>query len=168
MDANLPRETTLMELILGAYQIAAGNEQLALETYARASARARNSDIPALAAQAELALGALHLRSGNTDEAVSAYLRAGTFAREAALPLVAIEALRIAGQIRLDAGAESDAVKHWSDALAIAEALPTHEARASSAGEVARALTALLRKRGQAAQARVFEDRSRELEGGAA
>jgi len=165
VEAGLPRETTLMQLVLGAYLVAANDMRLAAKTYGDASTYGEQNGLKDLAAQAELALGALHLRERHHEEAYVAYLRAANLAKDAGMNLIAIEALRLAGQIRAEAGNEEKAMELWAKAIEIAENVPPAEARASSAAEAARGIAMIGRKRGLGEQARRFEEKSRELSG---
>ena len=164
IEAALPREATLMELVLGAYLLAAQNPGSAARTYAAASERAERAGLPDLGAQAQLALGALHLRAGQRAEAAVAYARGAALARESGSAILTIEALRLAGQSQLDIGNEGEALRLWTAALETANAAPAAEVKASSAAEVARALAAAFRKRGLGDRAADIEERSRDLE----
>jgi len=153
-----------MELVLGAYLLAAQNPGSAARTYAAASERAERAGLPDLGAQAQLALGALHLRAGQRAEAAVAYARGAALARESGSAILTIEALRLAGQSQLDIGNEGEALRLWTAALETANAAPAAEVKASSAAEVARALAAAFRKRGLGDRAADIEERSRDLE----
>ena len=164
IDAALPREATLMELVLGAYLLAAQNPGTAARTYAAASERAERAGLPDLGAQAQLALGALHLRHGERAEAAVAYARGAALARQSGSAILTIEALRLAGQAQFDLGNEGEALRLWTMAMEMADAAPAGEVKASSAAEVARALAAVFRKRGLKDRAAALEARSRDLE----
>jgi tetratricopeptide (TPR) repeat protein len=194
IEADLPREAALMELVLGAYLLAAGEPGHAARTYASAADRAERAGRPDLGAQAHIALGALHLRAGERAEAAAAYVRAAALARQAGSTILTIESLRLAGQTHLDLGHEEETIRLWTAALELAEAaavpegrtvlpesaslpavgeivagsealLPTPgEVKVSSAGEVARALAALFRRRGLKEKAAALEERARNLE----
>ncbi|EYF08102.1 hypothetical protein [Chondromyces apiculatus] len=164
VNARLPRETILMNLVLGAYLLAAGDAGRATRTYAAASELAENEAVLDLAAQAQLALGAIHLRAGERADAAVAYARAAALARNAGITILAIEALRLAGQAQLDLGNRDEASRLWTAALDAAEHAPPEEAKVTSAAEVARSLAALLRDRGRHAEAHALEARSWDFE----
>lgn len=188
IEAGLSREATLMELVLGAYLVAAADPGLAAQTYQIASNRAEQANLPNLGAEAQIALGALHLRMDERAEAAAAYSRAAALAQKANSAILMIEALRLAGQAHLELNHEEDAIRLWTAAIEqarkalsgaapqgsagvpgavdIAEPSPPSaaEVKASSAAEVARALAALLRKRGLKERAAALEDESRALE----
>jgi hypothetical protein len=146
-DAGLEREGCLMELTLAAYLVQLELRHEAREVYTRAGARAERID-PALAARAYLGLGATWLLDRNTQDAASAYARAADLAEAAGEPLVTLEALRLAGQVALDAGATDAAIGTWRRAVALAEGVPATQVAVSSAPTIARALAALLDRRG--------------------
>jgi hypothetical protein len=146
-DAGLEREGCLMELTLAAYLVQLELRHEAREVYTRAGARAERID-PALAARAYLGLGAAWLLDRNTQDAANAYARAADLAEAAGEPLVTLEALRLAGQVALDAGASDAAIATWRRAVALAEGVPATQVAVSSAPTIARALAALLDRRG--------------------
>lgn len=164
LELGLAREGVLMELLLGAYVVHAGDVKLAAETYQSASARAEQSGLGDLGAQAQMALGALFLLRSQKDEAATAYTKSALFARDAQSALLAVEGFRLAGQMRMELGDEERAVDLWRRALDVAHAAPAVEAKASSASEAARALAALYRKRGLMEQALEVERQSRDFE----
>lgn len=94
IEAQRPAEAALMELVLGAYQVAADDEKAAQKTYEAATARAVANGLHALGAQVELALGTLHLRRGDRDAASRAYGRAAELAKAGGFEADSIEALR--------------------------------------------------------------------------
>lgn len=163
-QAGMAREATIMELVLGGYLVAAGDAGRAARAYDAARERAERAGLPDLGAQAQLALGALHVRAGEPADAAAAYARAAALARQSGSAIVTIEALRLAGQAQLDLGNADEAARIWGAALEAADAADPAEVRASSAAEVARALAALLRKRGLKDAAARLEERSRALE----
>jgi tetratricopeptide (TPR) repeat protein len=183
IEAGLSREATIMQLVLGAYLVVAGDVRRAAKTYTTASDQAERAGLPSLAAQAQIALGALHLRAGERPEAAVAYARSAALARKGGAAILTIEALRLAGQAQLDLGHEEEAMRLWTAALEVADAalagkpLPgmepslapenppsAAEVKASSAAEVARSLAALCKKRGLKDKAATLEARSWDLE----
>lgn len=164
VEADLPREAVLMELVLGAYLLAANEPGRAAEVYRSASDRAERAGLPDLGAQAHIALGALHVRAGQRADAAVAYARGAELAHEARSAILTIEALRLAGQAQLDLRNEGEALRLWTSAIEVAGAAQPAEAKASSAAEVARALAALLGKRGLRDKAAALVERSRSLE----
>lgn len=170
VEADLPREATLMELVLGAYLLAAGDPEHAAPTYLSAADRAARTGSPDLGAQAQLALGMLHLRKGEQAEAALAYAHSAELARQAGSTILTIEALRLAGQTQLDMNHEEEAIRLFTAALELCKATPdaprpaTAEVNASSAAEVANALGALLRKRSLNDRATALDEHRRGLE----
>jgi tetratricopeptide (TPR) repeat protein len=166
LKAGLIRESVLMELILASYLAHLGQPAKALEQYEAAFVRAQQEQLPQLAAQAQLAIGALHFLARKPELAAAAYLRGAECAKAADVALLAIEGYRLAGQAWADLGKGSLATQAWRSALAVAEKAPQEEVKASSAAETARALAALCRKHGLAAQAQSLEEQSLRLEHG--
>ncbi|WP_437715670.1 hypothetical protein WMF45_04155 [Sorangium sp. So ce448] len=164
VQADLAREATLMELVLGAYLVAAGDAGRAARIYVAARERAEQAGLPDLGAQAQFALGALHLRAREHAEAAVAYARGAALARESGSAILTIEALRLAGQAQLDVGNADAAAQSWAAAIEVADAAGAPEVKASSAAEVARALAALFRRRGLRDKAERLEERSRDME----
>jgi tetratricopeptide (TPR) repeat protein len=168
LQAGLTREALLMDLVLAGYLTHLKQPAMALEQYEATFSRAKAERMLQMAAQAQLGMGALHLLDRKPELAASAYLRGAEAAKEAGIALLAIEGYRLAGQALMDMGKEPLAVQAWRSALAIAEQAPAAEAKASSAAETARALAAICRKHGLAAQASALEAQSLQLEQGEA
>jgi len=166
LQAGLIRETVLMELILASYLTHLGQPAKALEQYEAAFLRAEHEKLPQLAAQAQLAMGTLHLLARKPELAAAAYVRGAECGKEAKVALLGIEGYRLAGQVWADAGKGSLATQAWRSALSVAEQAPAEEVKASSAAETARALAALCRKHGLAAQAESLDAQSFLLEQG--
>lgn len=157
LRAALVREAVLMEIVLGAYLVQLGQRPAALEAYGAAARRAREHQFADLAAQAHMGAGAVLLVERERERAAAEYAKAGAAAREGGATLLAIEGFRMAGQVLLEAGREQQAAQAFREALALAEAAPPPEARASSAPEAARALAAVCRRRGLETQACALE-----------
>ncbi|HEY2517784.1 MAG TPA: hypothetical protein VGI39_43240 [Polyangiaceae bacterium] len=150
---GLEREGCLLEVVLGAYYVRAGEPRRAREVYERAAARAERIDLT-LAAQAYLGLGAVLAVEREAKDSTLAYARAGEIAESAGERLVAVEAFRLAGQVALEAHAPTLAMSMWQRGLAVAEEIPATAVAMSSAPATARALAAACERRGLRAQAR--------------
>ncbi|KYF57787.1 hypothetical protein BE04_39515, partial [Sorangium cellulosum] len=121
LHAEQPRIAAIMELVLGAYLVSAGDRATARRVYAQAIARAGRIGTPDLAAQGWLALGAIELGDGDRTAATNAYVEAGGAAERGGALMLAIEAWRMAGRVRADDGDDAQATRMWQQALAVAD-----------------------------------------------
>ena len=163
-EMEMPREQILNIHVLGGYLMGAGLRARARETYARSGELALGGGHLDLAAQSELALAMLDAIERRPADAATHYASAGQLAERAGIEALAIECWRMAGQGALEARLERSAVDCWKRAMALVEPLPPDVAKLTGAPEVARALAALFRKRGQLVQAESLEQRSVEIE----
>jgi len=163
-EMDMPREQVLNITILGGYLLAAGGRAPARQAYVRARDLAVASRFDDLVAQTELALGMLAAVERQPAAAAGHYAMAGRHAEMAGVAPLAIESWRMAGQLALDAGSEPGAIDCWNRALALAEPLDPGLAKVTSAADVARALAAVCRRRGLAAQAGSLEQKAAEWE----
>jgi hypothetical protein len=132
---------TLMGLA-GAY-VAADAPELAVETYSKAAGLAEVSGAWAMACQAWLGVGGTYLVRQNHGPAAVAYRAAAAAAAKGGVAVLRIEALRLAGTCLVEAGCEDEAAITWQEALDVGAQLDPAARRASTLGEVQRALTAL-------------------------
>jgi len=165
-EMEMPREQILNLHVLGGYVIAAGLRAKAREVYVKAGMLASGGEHHDLAAQSELALGMMDTIEKRPAEAAAHYSAAGRLAETAKIEALAIECWRMAGQLALAARLEGPAVECWKRAFELIEPLEPDVRKLTGAPEVARALAALFRKRGQVAQAESLERRSVEIEAG--
>jgi hypothetical protein len=152
--------------VLAGYLVAAAQGARARDVYRQAGEIARAHGHKDLEAQSELALGMLEAVDRVPTKAAAHYAAAARLAEEAKIEALAIEAWRMAGQLASEARLEASAVECWQRALDLAAALEPQAAQATSAAEIARALAALHRRRGQLAQAQALEERGAAIEEG--
>lgn len=167
VEMELPRERVLNLHVLGCYLVAGQERPRARQVYARAGELAHKGGFAELEAQSQLALGMLEALDRRPAEAAVHYSTAGRLAEEAKVAGLAIECWRMAGQLAVEARLEQSAVECWKRALRLAEPLEPKVAQLTSAAEIGRALAALCRKRGLAAQAASLEQQAVDIELGA-
>ena len=164
---GMVHEASVLELMLGTYLVHAGDRVNSAAVYEALAARAQKQGQGEIAAQAMVARASVYLLCGDPQNASVTYARAGSVARSAGATVLAIEAFRLSGQLRADARDTETAIKVWTEAMAIAGALPPDQGPSSSAPLVARSLAAVCRKRGMHEQARALEQQADRLEHGA-
>ena len=163
-NAGMTKEATVLELVLCAYLMNAGQNALAAERYEACARRARESRWHDLEAQALMALGALHLVARDRDRAAAAYARAGAAGRDGKETRLAIEGFRMAGQLRVEAGDREQAIQLFGEAIALSNPLPLPDAGRTSAPLAARQLAELCRKQGLKPQAASLEEQAKRME----
>jgi tetratricopeptide (TPR) repeat protein len=163
LAARLVREPVLFEIMVGAYALQAGAPEQALAAFDVAAGRAKENQLPELAAQALLAKAGALLTLKRTDVAAVAYAEAGHAAVTKA-PALAIEGYRMSGTLLLSLRQEQQAIAVWKRALQIADGIPPKDRGATTASEVARALAAVCRNHGLRVQADALERQAQDLE----
>ncbi|MEM6291793.1 MAG: hypothetical protein AAGA54_11025 [Myxococcota bacterium] len=161
--AGLHRDAINMELVLGGQLLGAGSPSQSQAAFERASKTATEHGKTAQAATAQFALGATKLTRRDKQGALVCYAEGTVSAESSGQPALAIEGGRLTGQLAADLGMQAQAIAFWTKSVKLAEAAGP-QAPFTSAGESARSLAAMCRKRGLADQAATFEAKADVLE----
>ncbi len=161
--AGLHRDAINMELVLGGQLLGAGSPSQSQAAFERASKTAAEHGKTAQAATAQFALGATKLTRKDKQGALVCYAEGTVSAEASGQPALAIEGGRLTGQLAADLGMQAQAIAFWTKSVKLAEAAGP-QAPFTSAGESARSLAAMCRKRGLADQAATFEAKADALE----
>ena len=153
--AGLQRDAVNLEMMLGGQLLAAGSPSQSEAAFSRAVETANKHDKPAQAATGQFALGASKLSRRDKQGALVCYAEGTVSAERSNQPALAIEGGRLTGQLASDLGLQAQAIAFFTKAVKLAEtAGPV--APLTSAGESARRLAEMCRKRGLHDQAAKF------------
>ena len=136
-----------LELMLGAYLLQAGQLAAAEETYETARASAEREERAVDVANARFALASASLLRRDGHAALVHYAEAAIAAERSGDATLAIEGCRVTGQLATDLGMQPQAVTFLSKAVNLAEG-DKELGPLTSAGDAARRLARLCRKRG--------------------
>ncbi len=161
--AGLHRDAINFELVLGGQLLAAGSSRQSEAAFERAVATATEQDKTSQAATGQFALGATKLGRRDSQGALVCYAEGTVAAERSHQPALAIEGGRLTGQLAAALGLPAQAIAFWTKSVKLAEAAGP-QAPLTSAGESARSLAAMCRKRGLADQAAKFEAQADQLE----
>lgn len=162
--AEMVEQSITMELMLGAYLMAAGAPDKAEETYRRAVLTAKRAELPDKVATAQIAIGSTKLARNDRPGALVAYADASVAAEQAGNPMLALEACRLTGDVANELHMDAQAIAFWSKAVKIGEQDPA-TAPLTGAGLAALNLALLCQERRQPRQAEMFLAKAHELTG---
>jgi tetratricopeptide (TPR) repeat protein len=160
----LAKEGMVLEHMLGAYVMQAGQPQRAVAVFESAFQRAAVLEAGDHMVQCKLSIAAAHVARRDTEAAVVCYAEAGTLGAERGAAAFSIEAFRMAGQLLAGLRRDQEAAEMWQRALAVAEVGDKLEISMSSAADVARQLAKACRSRGLLAQAASLDEQALVLE----
>jgi tetratricopeptide (TPR) repeat protein len=153
-------------LILGSYFMAAESRPHARKTYEQAAAQASQHQLKDEEAQANLSLGMLDALEGQNQQSMGRYTNAAELAEKSGNQPLAIESWRTAGQLAYGLKAYDAALQSWLRGLKVTAGMKPKDVQATSAAEMSRGTAAILRSRGQSAEAQEFEQRAFRYEHG--
>jgi hypothetical protein len=162
--AGLVKESSLMELVLGAYVLQAGAPDYALQIFEAGIQRAEQAGTPLPQVQGHLARGGTLLSVQRPWQAAQAYARAGELAEQHQLGVFAIESYRMVGHILLQQKQEQQAAAAWLRAVNVATEIPNQDRAGSSALVTARELAGIYRRAGVIPQAVALEEQAQHWE----
>ncbi len=154
--AGLHRDAINLELMLGGQLLAAGSPKQSEASFARAVKTAEEQGKDAQAATGQFSLGASKLTRKDKQGALVCYAEGTVAAERSGQPALAIEGGRLTGTLAAELGMQAQAIAFFTKAVKLAETVGP-VAPLTSAGESARALAQMCRKRGLNEQAAKFE-----------
>lgn len=153
--AGLHRDAINLELMLGGQLLAAGSPKQSEAAFARATKTAGEQGKDSQVATGQFSLGASKLTRRDKQGALVCYAEGTVAAERSGQPALAIEGGRLTGSLAAELGMQAQAIAFYTKAVKLAEtAGPV--APLTSAGESARALAEMCRKRGLSDQAAKF------------
>jgi len=153
--AGLNRDALNFELMLGGQLLAAGSPKQSEAAFARAAKTASEQGKDSQAATAQFSLGATKLTRRDKQGALVCYAEGTVAAERSGQPALAIEGGRLTGSLAAELGMQAQAIAFYTKAVKLAEAAGP-VAPLTSAGESARSLAEMCRKRGLHEQAAKF------------
>lgn len=154
--AGLQRDAVNLELMLGGQLLAAGSPKQSEASFARAVETAGEQGKDAQVATGQFALGASKLTRKDKQGALVCYAEGTVAAERSGQPALAIEGGRLTGTLAAELGMQAQAIAFFTKAVKLAETIGP-VAPLTSAGESARALAQMCRKRNLNEQAAKFE-----------
>lgn len=153
--AGLHRDAINLELMLGGQLLAAGSSKQSEAAFTRATETAAEQGKDSQVATGQFSLGASKLTRRDKQGALVCYAEGTVAAERSGQPALAIEGGRLTGSLAADLGMQAQAIAFYTKAVKLAEAAGP-VAPLTSAGESARALAEMCRKRGLTDQAAKF------------
>ncbi len=154
--AGLQRDAINLELMLGGQLLAAGSPRQSEAAFTRAVESAGENGKDAQVATGQFALGASKLTRRDKQGALVCYAEGTVAAERSSQPALAIEGGRLTGSLAAELGLQAQAIAFFTRAVKLAETIGPL-APMTSAGESARSLAQMCRKRGLDQQAAKFE-----------
>ncbi len=153
--AGLHRDAINLELMLGGQLLAAGSSKQSEAAFTRATETAAEQGKDSQVATGQFSLGATKLTRRDKQGALVCYAEGTVAAERSGQPALAIEGGRLTGSLAAELGMQAQAIAFYTKAVKLAEAAGP-VAPLTSAGESARALAEMCRKRGLTDQAAKF------------
>lgn len=154
--AGLQRDAVNLEMMLGGQLLSAGSPTQSEAAFERAVKTAGDSGKDAQVATGQFALGASKLTRRNKQGALVHYAEGTVAAERSGQPALAVEGGRLTGSLAAELGMQAQAIAFFTKAVKLARTLGP-VAPLTSAGESARSLAQMCRKRGLNGQAAAFE-----------
>lgn len=154
--AGLHRDAINLELMLGGQLLGAGSPKQSEAAFARAVKTAGEQGKDGQVATGQFAMGASKLTRRDKQGALVCYAEGTVAAERSGQPALAIEGGRLTGTLAAELGMQAQAIAFYTKAVKLAE-VAGPVAPLTSAGESARALAQMCRKRGLNEQAAKFE-----------
>lgn len=161
--AGLQRDAINLELMLGGQLLAAGSPKQSEASFARAVKNAEEQGKDAQAATGQFSLGASKLTRKDKQGALVCYAEGTVAAERSGQPALAIEGGRLTGTLAAELGMQAQAIAFFTKAVKLAETVGP-VAPLTSAGESARSLAQMCRKRGLNEQAAKFDAQAESFE----
>jgi len=153
--AGLHRDAINLELMLGGQLLAAGSSKQSEAAFARATKTAAEQGKDSQVATGQFSMGASKMTRRDKQGALVCYAEGTVAAERSGQPALAIEGGRLTGSLAAELGMQAQAIAFYTKAVKLAEAAGP-VAPLTSAGESARALAEMCRKRGLSDQAAKF------------
>ncbi|MGH1345121.1 MAG: hypothetical protein ACRBN8_26405 [Nannocystales bacterium] len=153
--AGLHRDAINLELMLGGQLLAAGSPKQSEAAFSRATETAAEQGKDSQVATGQFSLGASKLTRRDKQGALVCYAEGTVAAERSGQPALAIEGGRLTGSLAAELGMQAQAIAFYTKAVKLAEAAGP-VAPLTSAGESARSLAEMCRKRGLSDQAAKF------------